>query len=503
MKLTLTLACSALFCALVGCRTADAANRVEVNLDYVTSLAQDLASRPYKPEARRVPEFLGNLTYDQYRALRFRPEKALWKDAGLPFVVEFFHPGYNFRDAVEIHEFTATHEQRIPFVPEFFDYGQEEDIADRVGASLDYAGFRVRTELNQRGVFDEFVVFLGASYFRAVARDQIYGISARGLGIDTGASIPESFPDFRTFWLGKPQPGDKALRLYGLLDGAHVTGAYEFIITPGKETTVRVRARIILREPVEVLGLAPLSSMFWFGENTLRPPPDWRPEVHDSDGLAILTETGESVWRPLVNPSRTRTEVFAGDRLQGFGLVQRDRRFEAYEDAEAQYHRRPSVWIEPGSGMQAGHLQLLEIATADEYMDNIALVWEPTAHPAPGEVYTYDYVLRVGTATLPEKAAVRATRVGHSLHDEGALELVVDFAGGRLAELAEVEPVEAVVAAPGAEILWQQVQKLPRDDRWRLHLRLRPPPGPDGLLPLEAHLALDGEPLSETWRYQW
>ncbi|MFP4281437.1 MAG: glucan biosynthesis protein [Opitutales bacterium] len=502
MKLTFLFVLGAAGLALGGCRTAEAANRVTVDLDYVTERARELAAKPYDPKARLVPPFLLDLEYDRYRQIRFLPEEALWADEGLPFRVELFHPGYLYRQGVKLHEVTATHEQRIPFVRDFFDYGGQEELARKVDSSLDYAGFRVRHPLNERGTYDEFLVFLGASYFRLIGRAQNYGLSARALAIDMGVDESESFPAFRAFWLRKPAPDDRSLTIYALLDGASVTGAFAFVFRPGETTKVDVRGRIILREEVEVLGLAAFSSMFWYGENTLQRPPDWRPEVHDSDGLAWIGADGAHFWRPLANPRETRIDTFPADRLEGFGLLQRDRRFAAYEDDEAHYHRRPSYWIEPGQGMEEGELRLLEITTRDEYVDNIALAWEPTEHPAPGELFEFDYRLLAGTRSLPSPAAVVATRVGRVPGDPGLLEFVVDFAGEEAEAVDAVVPITAELQVEGGELVWEQVHKLGVNDHWRLHARVRPAEAED--VRLRARLLHEDEtPLTETWIYRW
>ncbi len=501
MKIAFTSIAVTVAVLISGCQTTEAANRVTVDFDHVTTLAINRAAAPYQEEGRRTPDFLSNLTYDEYRDIRFKTPQALWSEESLPFRVELFHPGYHFNKTVSVHEFTQTHEQRIRFATALFDYGQRPDLAAQIPRTLDYAGFRVRSQFNRTGVFDEFVAFLGASYFRAVGRGLQYGLSARGLAINMGAPAGEEFPEFVAFWLGKPVPGATDLTVYALLDSPSVAGAYEFIITPGATARFKVRARIILRKEVDVLGLAPFSSMFWFGENTLQPPPDFRPEVHDSDGLLTIAN-GEHSWRPLDNPPRIRVDVLPGDNLDLFGLVQRDRIYAHYQDIEAAYHLRPGAWVIPGRGMQAGHLRLLEITTRDEYMDNIALLWEPAEHPAPGEIFEFDYELHFGPHPLPSIGAVIATRTGKSIHNPELIEFVVDFASTQLGETAEVEPIEAIAQADGTEIVWQQVRKNPFNDSWRMTLRVRQPESPAGAH-LSAHLSLHGNRLSETWKYRW
>ncbi|MEN9535894.1 MAG: hypothetical protein RIR37_1167, partial [Verrucomicrobiota bacterium] len=315
---------------------------------------------------------MNNLTYDQYRDIRFNPNQALWASDNLPFRAMFFHPGYLYREPVTLNEFTSSHQQRIRLAEAFFNYGPLIQKHGELPADGGFAGFRLHTTLNNPEYFDELIVFQGASYWRALGRNQRWGISSRGIAVDTGIDGgAEEFPNFREFWLRKPEPGETQARLYALLDGPSYTGAYAFKIHPGNETIVEVRAVIFTRRAVQRLGIAPMSSMFWFGENSRRRFDDFRPEVHDTDGLAIRMGTGERIWRPICNDSgRLEFSFFSMDKCDGFGLLQRDRRFSAYEDDEAAYHLRPSLWIEPTSDWGPGRVMLMEIPTTNELADN-------------------------------------------------------------------------------------------------------------------------------------
>src|SRR5205085_6387853 len=155
--------------------------------------------------------------------------------------------------------------------------------------------------------------------------------------------------------------------VYALLESQRATGAYRFDIVPGAETVVRVQARLYLRAAatqVATLGIAPLTSMFFSGENQPRRG-DFRPEVHDSDGLQVATGDGEWLWRPLQNPARMTVTSFAVRELRGFGLMQRDRTFSSYEDTEARYERRPSAWVRPLSDWGPGRVELVQLPTPD------------------------------------------------------------------------------------------------------------------------------------------
>src|SRR5271170_287029 len=305
-------------------RITHGAESAEVNLDYVAQRALKRAQQPFHSPRADLPKVLrqDNLDYNKYREIRFRRDHALWTEDDLPFRIEFFHPGYLYQEPVHVNEFTATHTQPIRFVQEFFDYGKL-DIANQIPSKTGYAGFRILYPLNKTNQLDELGAFLGASYFRLLGKDQRYGLSARGLALNSGESDrPEEFPIFTDWWLGKPQKEDTELRLFAILDSVSCTGAYEFLIRPGETTICDVEAILYLREtnnvlkvnpkwqPVKTLGLAPLTSMFWFGKTTERKPDDYRGEVHDSDGLLAHMDSGEMLWRPLDNPSVMRHQIF-------------------------------------------------------------------------------------------------------------------------------------------------------------------------------------------------
>lgn len=344
--------------ALVGAVPAESAiEKLEVDFDHVRRLAAERAAAPYREPDRELPRRLTELKYDEVRAIRFKPEQALWRNEALPFHLHLFHRSSAVREAVVIREFSATHVQTLPFIRDFFDYGRLGNLGS-LRSSLGYAGFRLHYPLNRPDVFDELIVFHGASYFRALGAGQVYGLSARGLAVDSGVpGLPEEFPVFTDFWIGKPLSGATTITVYALLDSPRVAGAYEFLIRPGRPTTLDVRAELTARAPLALPGLAPLTSMFWFGKNADRPQGDPRPQVHDSDGLFLETPEGAHLWRPLQNPREILNTDLPVVNPARFGLIQRERTIAAFEDFEARYHERPSCWIEPvgawGGGKRA------------------------------------------------------------------------------------------------------------------------------------------------------
>ena len=400
---TFTLVATIALTSSVFCQTWE---REDIGFSDIQSRAKDLANQPYvAPKTDSLPAWMSNLSYDQYRDIRFNTNQALWATDNLPFRAMLFHPGYLYREPVTLNEFTKSHQQQIRLAEAYFNYGPLVKNHGELPPGGGFAGFRLHSPLNNPDVFDELIAFQGASYWRALGKNQRYGISARGIAVDTGVDgTVEEFPGFREFWLRKPEPNDTHARIYALLDGPSYAGAYAFKIHPGNETIVEVNAVIFTRRTVKRIGIAPMSSMFWFGENSKRRFDDFRPEVHDSDGLSIRMGNGERIWRPICNDSgKLEFSFFNMDKCEGFGLLQRDRRFAAYEDGEAAYHMRPSLWIEPTSDWGPGRVMLMEIPTGNELSDNTVALWEPANTPKPGDRIEFSY--RQHWTRIPRKPA--------------------------------------------------------------------------------------------------
>ncbi len=486
--------------------------REDVGFDSIQSRARDLANRPYTPPDPKVlPEWMKNLSYDQYRDIRFNPNQALWATENLPFRAMFFHPGYLYREPVILNEFTSSHQQQIRLAEAYFNYGPLISKHGELPPGGGFAGFRLHAKLNRPDFFDELIALQGASYWRALGKNQHYGLSSRGIAVDTGVpGVDEEFPAFREFWLRKPQEGDTQARFYALLDGPSYTGAYAFRVNPGNETIVDVRAVLFTRRAVSRLGIAPMSSMFWFGENSRRRFDDFRPEVHDSDGLAIRMASGERIWRPLTNDSgRLEFSFFAMDKCDGFGLLQRDRRFSAYEDAEASYHTRPSLWIEPSSDWGPGRVMLMEIPASNEVTDNIVALWEPARTPQPGDRIEFSYRQHWTTDDDPSQAGGRVVATRSGVHDwePDKRIVIVEFAGPNLEKNAELPLIPQIQAlgenAAKITITHSTVQAL-SENRWRVSFQIAPATAGAKLAetgPVELRCCLKrGEDfLTETW----
>ncbi len=454
--------------------------KVEVNMAYVEEQARIASLTPWEPakDESQLPEALRGLNYDQTRNIRFKPSKRLWGQEHLPFQLALFHLGGFFRDPIMVYEFTPTHKAQVRYSREFFDYtGSGVDDA-RLPADLGFAGIRFHYPLNKPDFYDELGVFQGASYYRMLGREQIYGLSSRGLALDTAMDKPEEFPVFTRFWVAKPQPGDKSTRLFALLNSPSVAGAYQFRITPGTDTVVEVDQTLYFRRLPESIGMAVLTSMYWFGENSRKPFDDMRPEVHDSDGLAMRMGSGEFLWRPLHNnPGKKGYYSFQAPSVKGFGLLQRDRDFRNYQDLEALYHRRPGLWIEPKGDWGDGVVRLIELPTTNELMDNIVAYWDPAAKPVVGEPHRLGYTQRWTSEQNPGRAGgyVVATRSG--IHDwaPGERYATVDFTGDNLFNLPPEVNLVAVVSTDNraVEALDAQVIRNHFENTWRVSFRLK------------------------------
>ena len=465
----------------------------------VANIAKKIAAEPYHAPAL-VPENLRNLSYDDYRDIRFDTKQSWWRDSG-NFQLQFIHPGLFYGHAVKLHTIDASGVSPIPFSPQQFSYGKNK-FSERIPENLGFAGFRVAYPLYKRPEFNHVIVFAGASYFRAVAKDQVFGLSARGLAIDTGLPSGEEFPIFREFWLERPAPRAREIGIYALLDSPSVSGAYSFVVQPGDRTVVDVRARLFLRKPVKELGIAPLTSMFLHGEEKPRPTEDWRPEVHDSDGLTMSSSAGEWLWRPLGNPERLRVSYFEFDNPQGFGLLQRDRKFQNYEDLETRHELRPNAWITPLGKWGKGFVKLVEIPSRKETNDNIVAYWIPRAVPAVGEPYDIAYRIYFQSNEPLAAAAGRATAMRVGVGDKEDLKrIVIDFEGQKFRTLSESAPVKAVISlGPEGQLIQHSVFRNAVTGGWRLSFQVRRPKGKP--LELRAFLQNGADTLTETWSYQ-
>jgi glucans biosynthesis protein len=468
--------------------------------------ARTLAGQAYRPPPNQLPPHLAALDWDRWQSIVFRKAHALWADDDVSFQARFFHLGFTMTKPVRIYTVQDGMSQQVAYDPAMFDYGRSGLKPGDAPADLGFAGFNLfyHTDWNR-----DRVAFQGASYFRAVDGDKQYGMSQRGLAIDTGLPQPEEFPDFVAYYLERPAAGSNLCAVYALLDSPSCTGAYRFLITADDTLLMDVDAAIYPRKTIERLGIAPGTSMFYYGKTDRRLAEDWRPEIHDSDGLQMWTGAGEWIWRPLNNPSAVRVNAYADEQPRGFGLMQRERDFQQYQDDAVFYEKRPDVWVEPKGHWGKGAVLLVEIPTRDETTDNIVAFWTPAEKPQAGREYLYSYRLYWGhrNPVFHDDGRVVATRagiggvVGRKRH-YFSWRFAVDFVGGDLTSLGEKPDVKAVVTASRGRIETVSARPVVGSNAWRAMFDLVPDDSTEPVN-LRLYLALDGQALTETWLYQY
>lgn len=501
------LSCVFLFCSSVGW--------CQENFSFQTVIdhAKQLAEKQFQEQKDDTPDFLKHLSYDQWRDIRFRPAQTLWGKDSADFKIRFFHVGFLYNKPVIFHYVDALGVHPFSFSPELFDYGKNT-FGDKVPQDLGFAGLRIHYPINVPTYEDEVAVFLGASYFRAVARKELYGLSARALCLNTAAASGEEFPFFKEFWIMKPHAGAHEITLYALLDSQSLSGAYKFIIQPGEETIIQVKSVLFIRKKIEKLGIAPMTTMFWYGENSdwkIRDN-DFRPEVHDSDGLLILSKTGEWIWRPLVNPKQLSINTFEVNTPRGFGLLQRDVNFDHYQDLEARYDLRPSLWISPVGDWGAGHVELVQIPIPNEFNENINVFWVPKNAVEPGQRLNFSYTMRWCSSKTKHfyKGYVTDTRIVREPQNK-KVKFILDFEGDGINKISSEKQLDdEIEVSKGYSVVEQQLIKNPVTQGWRLVFQLKQQedvpfedimPGKRVPAELRVFIKKENHPETETWSY--
>lgn len=486
---------------------AGAATPQAFDYAWLKGRARYLASQAFTPIDKSVPPELEKLDYDDYQAIHPRNDRALWSNLKSPFQLQFFHRGYRFLEHIQINEVVNGQQTRLAYKPDYFEFGKSKLHPDKLPADLGYAGLRIRHKTDWKA---DITAFLGASYFRAVSGTGQYGLSARGLAIDSGMDKPEEFPLFTEFWVERPKAGDSRLTMYALLDSPSITGAYRFALTPGDTLVMDIDTALYPRKAIQRLGIAPLTSMYLIGENDRRAVQDWRPEIHDSDGLSMQRGNGEWIWRPLVNSGGVRVNSFFDENPRGFGLLQRDTNFDHYQDDGVFYDRRPSAWVEPKAGWGKGVVQLVELGAPDETYDNIVAYWNPEKAPAPGEELLFGYKLHWG-GKLPHNPALArtvATRTGlggviGQPRKYYSWRFAIDFTGDTFKGLTFKDDVKAMIQASRGTVEIVSARPLPGGKSYRAMFDIKPTDASSEPIDLRLYLSYKDKPLTETWLYQW
>jgi len=499
--------------SLTSIAFAQDAEATAFDFDSLTADMRALAAKPYVAGTTELPPLYAALNYDTFRKIQFDPTHARWLDNNSGFQVHAFPMGWLFKEPVGIHE--VFEGKSLPFNfsnDDFMFYDADMKAQAATEAFPGIAGVRLNFPLNQPDKMDELVSFLGSSYFRALGRGNIYGLSARGLAVDSWMAGPEEFPRFSNFWLERPTEG-QPLVMYASLESQRVTGAYRFEITPAnqdrQETTIDITARLFFREDIGEIGIAPLTSMFLFAETNRSAFDDYRPQVHDSNGLIIERDGGEVFWRPLNNTAALGNSYLWENNPRAFGLYQRDRSFETYQDAGAHYERRPSARIEPVGDWGQGSVRLIEAPSRLEAEDNIVAFWIPADPVKAGDEREFHYRLIWGDLSPKDDAPlahVVETRAGQGgvsgvENDAKLRKFVIDFAGGELTNMPEEAALDVVATASAGEIVSTAFSKIAANGVWRLALDVMI----EDVAPVElkANVVSSGRAITETWLYQW
>lgn len=484
------------------------------SLDDVSARAKELNARPWTAPTSNLPAVFSNMQFADYMQIQPRTDRFEWRNQKTPFKLGYYHQGMRFNTPIRIHEINGNSVTPVSYSSDRFQFGSLKlNPADE--SPLGYAGFRVLYPLNDPLKEDEIMSVLGASYFRVIGKQQAYGLSARGLAIDTaiGDGKGEEFPHFTEFWVQRPTPQDRSLTFYALLESPRSTGAYKFVLTPGADALLDVQARVYLRGKVTRVGIAPLTSMFLYGPNQLANRRNYRPAIHDSNGLAMHNGNGEWIWRPLNNPQELAVSTYRLDHPKGFGLLQRGRDFQSYQDLKDRYDLRPSAWIEPRGDWGSGSVQLAELPTPDETNDNIVAYWLPDTLPPAGQPLAFDYRIHW---TMDEAGLLKneVAMVNNTFHtdgeqlqsnlirqSDGTTAFLVDFKGESLNAGVAPVPTPQLSIGENGEILGSDLQPNPATGGWRLSLRIKVK---DPLKPVELRAALFSgkRALTETWSYQ-
>jgi glucans biosynthesis protein len=467
------------------------------SFDTVLTEAKRRASVAYVPQRGSMPPWLDRLSPDQYRSIRFDPDEDIWRNDDLPFRMELLPVGFNFQTKVTISIVENGEARDLVGTPGMFVLGANLP-APPAQATVPLSGFRIRSRINSKKIWDEFLVFQGASYFRAVAKGEVYGVSGRGLALDTAEPSGEEFPAFTHFWIERPARSSSDIVIYALLESDSTTGAYRFTVRPGIETSMDVDMTLFPRTDLHVVGIAPLTSMFLFDATNRGRLDDYRPEVHDSDGLEVTTQSGEWVWRQLANPVKLQASTFTAQAPQGFGLVQRSRQPGDFEDLDSLYERRPSAWVEPRSDWGPGAVELVEIPSGRETNDNIVAFFRPaTGLPAGRPAHFAYHIAWLDAPKLPKNlGAAVAARSGASLDGKRRV-YQVDFVGaGEKTEGLHVE-VSASVNKPA------NVTLMPNPALHGIRASFEIDPNNADLIELRLRIMRDNQPVTETWLYRW
>ncbi len=475
----------------------------------LTSRARELAAKAYVPPKKAVQEIVDQIGYEQHGKIKFRPDHALFSDDKGVYPITFFPVGKYFPKSVKMLAVDGDKAAEVLYEPEYFDMPSDSP-AQKLPEDTGFAGFQIR-EVKTRPDWtkQDWVAFLGASYFRAIGSLNEYGLSARGVAIDTASPTAEEFPDFTEFYLQPASAEKQPVVVYALLDGPSISGAYKFTIRRTDGVVIDVECNLFVRKDIAKLGISPMTSMYWYSKYDKSYQLEWREGAHDSDGLAMWTGAGERIWRPLVNPPGPSTSAFVDDNPRGFGLMQRNRDPKEFLDRYLNYERRPSLWVEPIGGWGQGAFHLVEFPTDHEDFDNVGCFWVPKQPVKAGQALEFRYRMH-WNADEPNPptnlARPIATRIGRGgfpysrANPPESKRMVIEFAGGPLDTFPKDRTPEALISASRGVISSIFLETTTWNNAWRLQFDVKA----EGPEPVDIRAFLrDGETaLTETWMFK-
>ncbi len=472
-----------------------------ISRDALIDYAREISRQPFQAPRAEIPRGFAQLTLDQYRQIRFKPERRIWAGENRGFTLDLLPAGNVFTTPVTIRTVDGGIIRDQRFSADMFDYGSVPPPPADI--QVPFSGFRAFAALNRPDPADEFLVFQGASLFRALARGQAFGVMARGLTLNVAEAQGEEFPSFRAFWIERPGPGGSSLVVHGLLDSDNVTGLYRFSVRPGDVTVCDVEATLFPRTDLAHVGIAPMTANYLFAPNDRVNVDDVRGAVHDANGLQIWNGNGEWIWRPVQNPDTLQIAAFVDQNPRGFGLLQRDRRFEAFNDLDSRFERRPSVWIEPLGEWGQGQVQLVEIPVNDEMNRNILAYWRPRTPLGRGTEHSFTYRMHWcwSPPERPQVAWVSATRAGRAPGGGRRRRFLVDFSYEDFADPAKVQNLRPNLTNQRGRIVSVDGRLVPDVKLYRVAFDLDPETA--NQVELRLVLERDGQAQSETWLYRW
>jgi periplasmic glucans biosynthesis protein len=497
LKLAFAGALSGVGSTLAGAADATTPPPAPFTAQSVIDMARQLAKSPFKAPKASLPDPFGDLTYDQYVAIRAAPGSALWSADNVGFALEPLHRGFIFSTPMDINVVENGMPRRVPYDRAAFDFGKLQLPAEL--PDIGFSGFRVLSATEGQA-FQEVAIYQGANFFRARARGQTLGASARGLSIHTGDPQGEEFPLFRSVWIEKPTLATNALIVHALLDSASATGAFRFTLRPGEATIIDTELTIFARAAVDHIGLGSMSGVYLFGDLSPHKKDDVRPNVYEINGLQMLAGKGEWIWRPVANRETLQISAFVDQNPRGFGLLQRSRSFYTFQDDDEHWEARPSIWIEPIGDWGEGEVQLLEIPTDSENNGNIIAQWRPKAGLDEGATKSFAYRqfwcwTPPARTTLAACAGVRVGKMGKNIR------FVVEFSGEMFADPARSAAIRANIAAHPGQIVSSRT--IASAERKSLRVAFDLDPGSEAFSELRLVLENSGQPASETWLYRW